>query len=613
MMTTGIAWAQDTERPWAKGYQYGYPKAISPTEIEVRWNPGEDNVTAPENLRYRVWYKKASSTKQFDTGPYLTGETKYTITGLESNTEYLIRVEVRDDANNFSVEPQKRVSTMRDTKAPEPGGYVDGYPKAIQTDKHYDKHIKLKWEPAKDNVTSQGMLRYVVQWRESDTFDKSEVVLTGETEYTITGLSGSNSYVVNIKVMDEAGNYAWYNERTIATPPIIDNTPPQPQGYVSDPKPSSPTSIFVQWYPAKDDLSSHSSMRYWVRWWKTSGNTVPEYSPRVKGAKKYGITGLEPNTEYIVQVGVADEDDNEAYYSEKTVKTPPAPDTEKPKPGDYVDGYPKAISPTEIVVKWNKATDNVTKQEKLRYQVTCGLLKKLVKSSPILTDETEYTITDLDSDITYDISVRVWDEADNLAFYSVKEVKPLAEDPKPEPGPGETVLVSSVTLDLPKVSIDGDRESFQLKASVLPANATNPALQWSSSNPSVASVEAVASTSMGSLLKAGVTGKAVTVRIHKKGKAEITAQAMDGSGKSATCQVEVLSTVGNIEAPATRIYAASGTLRFTLPQAATVHIYNVIGRLVRTLNAPAGNTSVALPQGVYVVKAGNRCEKVRIE
>ena len=292
MMTTGATWAQDTERPWAKGYQYGYPKAISPTEIEVRWNPGEDNVTAPENLRYRVWYKKASSTKQFDTGPYLTGETKYTITGLESNTEYLIRVEVRDDANNFSVEPQKRVSTMRDTKAPEPGGYVDGYPKAIQTDKHYDKHIKLKWEPAKDNVTSQGMLRYVVQWRESDTFDKSEVVLTGETEYTITGLSGSNSYVVNIKVMDEAGNYAWYNERTIATPPIIDNTPPQPQGYVSDPKPSSPTSIFVQWYPAKDDLSSHPYMRYWVRWWKTSGNTVPEYSPRVKGAKEYGITGL---------------------------------------------------------------------------------------------------------------------------------------------------------------------------------------------------------------------------------------------------------------------------------------------------------------------------------
>ena len=495
---------------------------------------------------------------------------------------------------------------MRDTKAPEPGGYVDGYPKAIQTDKHYDKHIKLKWEPAKDNATSQGMLRYVVQWRESDTFDKSEVVLTGEADYTITGLSGSNSYVVNIKVMDEAGNYAWYNERTIATPPIIDNTPPQPQGYVSDPKPASPTSIFVQWYPAKDDLSSHSSMRYWVRWWKTSGNTVPEYSPRVKGAKKYGITGLEPNTEYIVQVGVADEDDNEAYYSEKTVKTPPAPDTEKPKPGDYVDGYPKAISPTEIVVKWNKATDNVTKQEKLRYQVRCGLFKKLVKSSPILTDETEYTITDLPySDMTYDISVKVWDEADNVTFYSVKEVKPLEKEPKP------TVQVSSVMLDQPKVTIDGDRESFRLEATVLPANATNPALQWSSSNESVATVEAV---SLSSMLKSGtVEGSAVTVRIHKKGKAEITAQAMDGSGKTASCQVEVISTVGNETIDGLRVYAVDGALHLTLLAPQMVHLYDVSGALVRTMDAPAGDHVLPLAPGVYLVRIGEQIAKVLIK
>ena len=44
----------------------------------------------------------------------------------------------------------------------------------------------------------------------------------------------------------------------------------------------------------------------------------------------------------------------------------------------------------------------------------------------------EYTITDLPySDMTYDISVKVWDEADNVTFYSVKEVKPLEKEPKP--------------------------------------------------------------------------------------------------------------------------------------------------------------------------------------
>ena len=396
---------------------------------------------------------------------------------------------------------------------------------------------------------------------------------------------------------------------------VPDTETPKPGGYVDGyPKAISPTAIEVKWNPATDNKTEPSELVYNVGWhemgtvdyWKYySENSDPKNW--LKNKTEYRIINLKPNTEYELYVSVKDAAGNEKSYDKKYITTPAAADTEKPKPGGYVDGYPKAISPTEIVVKWNKATDNVTKQEKLRYQVSCGLLKKLVKSSPILTDKTEYTITDLPySDVTYDISVKVWDEADNLTFYSVKEVKPLAEDPKPKP----TVQVSSILLNLPKVSINGDRESFRLEATVLPADATNSELQWSSSNPNVATVEAA---SMASLLKAGVTGKAVTVRIHKKGKAEITAQAMDGSGKSASCQVEVLSTVGNIEASEARIYATNGMLRLSLPQPATIQIYNLVGRLVRSVSAPAGDTSVALPQGIYIVRTGTKIEKVVVQ
>ena len=612
MMTTGATWAQDTERPRANGYQYGYPKTITPTKIEVRWNPGEDNVTAPENLRYRVWYKKASSTEQFDTGPYLTGQTDYVITGLEPLTEYLITVEVRDEANNFSNEPQKRVRTMRDTEKPTPRGYVDGYPKAISP-----TEIEVKWNKGTDNITAQEDLQYWVSWETKDGTIKHSPELTDETEYTISDLEPNTKYIINVRVWDKCNSDARYGEKTVKTPPAADTEAPHPGHFVLGyPKAISPTEIEVKWTPATDEGgTAQENLRYQVKCIRHSDGEVVKTSPELTNQTEYTITGLEPETEYRIQITVWDEANNSEGYGDPIVKTPVAADTENPKPQGYVDGYPKAISPTEIVVKWNPATDNVTKQEKLRYQVTCGLFKKLVKSSPILTNETEYTITDLPySDVTYDISVRVWDEADNLAFYSVKEVKPLAEDPKPEPkpepGPGEAVLVSSITLDQPKVSIDGDRASFQLKASVLPANATNSELQWSSSNPSVASVEAA---STASLLKAGVTGKAVTVHIHKKGKAEIIAQAMDGSGKSASCQVNVLSTVGNIEAAATRIYALGSTLRLTLPQAAVVRIYNVSGALVHMLNASAGDTSVALSAGVYVVCVGDTVQKVRIE
>lgn len=389
--------------------------------------------------------------------------------------------------------------------------------------------------------------------------------------------------------------------------PAADTETPKPGHFVLGyPKAISPTAIEVKWTPAKDNVTAQEKLRYRVKCIRHSDGKEVKTSPELTNQTEYTITGIEPETEYRIQITVWDEANNSDGYGDPIVKTPPAADTEKPKPGGYVDGYPKAISPTEIVVKWNKATDNVTKQEKLRYQVRCGLFKKLVKSSPILTDETEYTITDLPySDMTYDISVKVWDEADNVTFYSVKEVKPLEKEPKP------TVQVSSVMLDQPKVTIDGDRESFRLEATVLPANATNPALQWSSSNESVATVEAV---SLSSMLKSGtVEGSAVTVRIHKKGKAEITAQAMDGSGKTASCQVEVISTVGNETVDGLRVYAVDGALHLTLLAPQMVHLYDVSGALVRTMDAPAGDHVLPLAPGVYLVRIGEQIAKVLIK
>lgn len=389
--------------------------------------------------------------------------------------------------------------------------------------------------------------------------------------------------------------------------PAADTERPKPGHFVLGyPKAISPTAIEVKWTPAKDNVTAQEKLRYRVKCIRHSDGKEVKTSPELTNQTEYTITGIEPETEYRIQITVWDEANNSDGYGDPIVKTPPAADTEKPKPGGYVDGYPKAISPTEIVVKWNKATDNVTKQEKLRYQVRCGLFKKLVKSSPILTDETEYTITDLPySDMTYDISVKVWDEADNVTFYSVKEVKPLEKEPKP------TVQVSSVMLDQPKVTIDGDRESFRLEATVLPANATNPALQWSSSNESVATVEAV---SLSSMLKSGtVEGSAVTVRIHKKGKAEITAQAMDGSGKTASCQVEVISTVGNETIDGLRVYAVDGALHLTLLAPQIVHLYDVSGALVRTMDAPAGDHVLPLAPGVYLVRIGEQIAKVLIK
>ena len=73
------------------------------------------------------------------------------------------------------------------------------------------------------------------------------------------------------------------------------------------------------------------------------------------------------------------------------------------------------------------------------------------------------------------------------------------------------------------------------------------------------------------------------------------------------------STVGNVTLPEARIYAAGGRLYLTLQTAAPVGVYTLNGVLVRTFTAPAGETTVALPQGVYIVRVGDTVEKVMVE
>ena len=72
-------------------------------------------------------------------------------------------------------------------------------------------------------------------------------------------------------------------------------------------------------------------------------------------------------------------------------------------------------------------------------------------------------------------------------------------------------------------------------------------------------------------------------------------------------------TVANETIDGLRVYAAGGALRLTLPKAETVHIYNVVGSLVRTMNASAGDHVLPLSSGVYVVRVGERVTKILIK
>jgi len=158
------------------------------------------------------------------------------------------------------------------------------------------------------------------------------------------------------------------------------------------------------------------------------------------------------------------------------------------------------------------------------------------------------------------------------------------------------VKVTSLTMNRPNVTINGEK-NVQLSVAVKPDNATNKNVTWASSDTSIAKVDAKGLVTIG----------------RKKGKVTITATAADGSGVKATSIIDVLIPQANMEFSGLKVYATAGQLHLSLPASDDVQIYAVSGTLVRSFTAPAGDTSVSLPSGIYIVRVGSLTEKVAVE
>ena len=134
------------------------------------------------------------------------------------------------------------------------------------------------------------------------------------------------------------------------------------------------------------------------------------------------------------------------------------------------------------------------------------------------------------------------------------------------------VLVNSVTLNKSELALYTGG-SATLTATVQPEDATNKAVNWSSSDEAVATVD--------------TNGKVTAVG---EGNATITATAADGSTISATCTVTVTQSTYSISADTKTLDFGSVYTGYTQPAAQTVMITNT-GNQSLTLNQPASTNS----------------------
>ena len=300
--------------------------ARSDTEISVSWSE------ADRADGYLVQWTTAGQSFDDIRQASATG-TSHTITGLEYSTEYFIQVvATRTGAANG---PPSDPAATATTNAPPPPAQVS----AVAASARSDTEISVSWSAA---ANADG---YLVQWATGgQSFDAARQASVTGTSHTITGLEYSTDYLVQV----------------IATRTGAVNGPPsQPANARTNPLAAparvsavqasalSDTEINVSWSPATN------ADGYLVQW-ATGGQSFDADRQASATGTSHTITGLEPNTDYRVQVIATRTDAANGPPS-----GPPATaTTNAPPPPAQVSGVvASALSDTEISVSWSPAAN----------------------------------------------------------------------------------------------------------------------------------------------------------------------------------------------------------------------------------------------------------------
>ena len=314
----------DTEAPKAGAITEATATAFN--SVLVKWTAATDNKTAAEKLRYQVLYNVKGS-DEVKTSEVKENMLELTLTGLTEKTTYIVKVKVMDKAGNATDYEAKEVTTpaapvTADTQAPKAGAITEATATAFNS-------VLVKWNAATDNKTAAEKLRYQVLYEVKGSGEvKTSALKENMLNFTLTGLTEKTTYVVKVKVMDEAGNTAEYEAKEVTTPAELDTQAPTPAA-ISDRITVTDQTATLSWETAKDNRTSFDDLRYQV-FWKAQGSTEVQNSGTPKAAFfSYKIEGLTPNTSYTVWVEVSDKAGNKAKYPEKTFTTAKK---EEPKP-----------------------------------------------------------------------------------------------------------------------------------------------------------------------------------------------------------------------------------------------------------------------------------------
>lgn len=186
------------------------------------------------------------------------------------------------------------------------------------------------------------------------------------------------------------------------------------------------------------------------------------------------------------------------------------------------------------------------------------------------------------SEGSYYATTMFYDENEAGWFYNSKYFVDITIVP-------DKILVQSITLSKTSATLTSG-STLQLEATVLPTNATNKTVSWTTSNSNVATVSS----------SGLVTAKTVTTQ----STATITCSATDGSGVKATCTVTVTPSVIPVQSITLSQTSASLSVGGTLQLSATVLPTNATNKTVSWTTSSSSVATVSSAGLITAVASG---------
>ncbi|XGW22586.1 hypothetical protein V3C99_005086 [Haemonchus contortus] len=377
--------------------------------VNLEWDPPlsrNGNI-----MRYHVFYKEEDSDRERMLN---SSTTSVTITSLQPDTLYLLRVAAENEAGMGKISDHVKVTTKKEQAVP--GRITNLVARALGPET-----IEVKWDPPQGGPKAlRYKLFYIRNPPEAD--DKETQIVISSTAYTLHGMEKFTEYQIRVEAEGENGSGLSSYPLKVRTLSDIPSSPPR--DIVAEA--ASSTSIRVTWNEPDPESSNGEitgyRLKYKTRVRGSKGNTfVLDASER-----EYTITGLDVNTQYLVRMAVVNHNGTGPYSDWLPVATS-LMDKE-----ELVLGPPRELRPQassdHIVISWLPPADesNIVRG----YQIGWGINVPDVSMERVGANVLQHKITGLRPAREYVISLRAFNKQGS-GFPIYETVKTLSHSSMP--------------------------------------------------------------------------------------------------------------------------------------------------------------------------------------